>query len=41
MSQFTIKNMMQRCVREGDLFTGVLGKAVDLQQIMQNLAAWS
>jgi bifunctional non-homologous end joining protein LigD len=41
MSRFTMKNMMERLRTEGDLFTGVLGKSVDLQLIMQNLAAWS
>ncbi|MDQ3551660.1 MAG: DNA ligase D [Bacteroidota bacterium] len=39
MKQFTMKNMMQRIQAEGDLFTGVLGKPVDLQKIMHNLAA--
>ncbi len=37
ISNFTIKNMLERVRAEGDLFTGVLGKGIDLEKIIAQL----
>ncbi|MEO6538768.1 MAG: DNA polymerase domain-containing protein, partial [Ferruginibacter sp.] len=37
-SQFNIKNIFARLKKEGDLFKGVLGKAVDLNKCLEKLA---
>jgi len=37
INQFTIKNMLQRVKSEGDLFTGVLAKGIDLEKILAQL----
>ncbi|MGN6434997.1 MAG: DNA ligase D [Agriterribacter sp.] len=37
MSQFTIKNALERIKREGDLFKPVLGKGVNLKQLLAKL----
>lgn len=39
MSKFTIHNMLDRIKAEGDLFSGVLGKGVDLGKLLQQLSA--
>jgi len=36
-SKFTIKNMLKRIQQKGDLFTGVLGKGIDLEKCLQKL----
>jgi bifunctional non-homologous end joining protein LigD len=38
MNQFTLKNMLGRVKTEGDLFKGVLGKAIDLNNIIKGLS---
>lgn len=38
MSQFTIKNMVERVRSEGDLFTGVMGPGIDLSKVIQQLS---
>jgi len=38
MSQFTIKNMMQRVKTEGDLFEGVMGKGIELNVVLKQLS---
>jgi bifunctional non-homologous end joining protein LigD len=37
-TQFTIHNMLARVKAEGDLFSGVLGKGIDLNVVLQRLA---
>ena len=37
--QFTIHNMLQRIKKQGDLFSGILGKGVDLNKCLKNLGA--
>ena len=39
MSSFTMRNMLERIKSEGDLFTGVLGKGVDLSKLLKQLSA--
>jgi bifunctional non-homologous end joining protein LigD len=39
ISQFTMKNMLQRVKTEGDLFKGVLGKGIDLNKTLKNLSS--
>ncbi len=38
MEQFTIKTILERVKSEGDLFTGVLGKGIDLNKSLKNLS---
>ena len=38
ISNFTIKNMLERLKSEGDLFKGVLGKGIDLNKTLQGLS---
>ncbi|HEY9363009.1 MAG TPA: DNA ligase D, partial [Chitinophagaceae bacterium] len=38
-SQFTIKNILQRMEKKGDLFSNVLGKGIDLRKCLKNLGA--
>lgn len=38
MNQFTLKNMLSRVKSEGDLFNGVLGKAIDLNNVIKGLS---
>jgi bifunctional non-homologous end joining protein LigD len=38
MSQFTMKTMIERVRAEGDLFTGVLGKGIDLNKVLKGLS---
>ncbi|MFL5788521.1 MAG: DNA ligase D [Flavisolibacter sp.] len=38
ISNFTIKNMLERTKAEGDLFKGVLGKGIDLNNILKGLS---
>ncbi|MBA2563727.1 MAG: DNA polymerase LigD, partial [Chitinophagaceae bacterium] len=35
--EFTIKNIMKRVKRTGDIFTGILGKGIDLNKCLKNL----
>ena len=37
-SQFNIKNILARLKKEGDLFKGVLGKAVDINKCLEKLS---
>lgn len=37
LSQFTIHTLPERVKSEGDLFTGVLGKGIDLNRVLQSL----
>ncbi len=37
-SNFTMKNMMKRVQKEGDLFEGVMGKGVDISSILNHLS---
>lgn len=37
--QFNIKNMLPRLQKQGDLFTGILGKGIDLNKCMKKLGA--
>ena len=37
MSGFTIHNILDRVKIEGDLFTGVLGKGIDLNAVLKKL----
>jgi bifunctional non-homologous end joining protein LigD len=39
MSDFTMKNMMERVHSEGDLFAGALGKGIDLNKILKGLSS--
>lgn len=39
MSDFTMKNMLDRVKAEGDLFEGVLNKGIDLNKILKGLAS--
>lgn len=39
ISQFTMKTIKDRVKREGDLFTGVLSERIDLNAVLQQLAA--
>lgn len=39
IAQFNIKTILQRVKSEGDLFTGVVDKGIDLNQILQRLAS--
>jgi bifunctional non-homologous end joining protein LigD len=39
ISQFTIKNIYDRVSIEGDLFQGVMGKGIDLNKTLKNLAS--
>jgi len=38
MESFTMFNMLQRVAAEGDLFTGVLGKGIDLNKVLKGLS---
>jgi bifunctional non-homologous end joining protein LigD len=38
ISNFTIKNILERLKSEGDLFKGVLGKGIDLNKTLQGLS---
>jgi bifunctional non-homologous end joining protein LigD len=38
MHDFTIHNIYERVQAEGDLFTGVLGKGIDLKKVIGQLA---
>jgi bifunctional non-homologous end joining protein LigD len=38
MADFTIRNILDRVKSEGDLFTGVLGKGIDLKKVLQQLS---
>lgn len=38
-TQFTIRNILKRVKREGDLFTGVLGQGINLNEVLKTLAA--
>ncbi len=35
--EFTIKNIMKRVKKTGDIFTGILGKGIDLNKCLKNL----
>lgn len=37
--QFTICNMLERVQKKGDLFSGILGKGIDLRKCIKNLGA--
>jgi bifunctional non-homologous end joining protein LigD len=37
-SQFTMKNMMKRIQKHGDLFNGVLGKGIDIEKVLKKLS---
>jgi bifunctional non-homologous end joining protein LigD len=37
--QFTIHNMLERVQKKGDLFTGILGKGIDLNKCLKKLGA--
>ncbi|MDT0641497.1 DNA ligase D [Zunongwangia sp. F363] len=37
ISDFNIKNMPERIEKEGDLFTGVLGKGIDMGEVLERL----
>lgn len=37
-SKFTIKNMLQRVKKKGDLFKGVLGKGIDMEKCLNKLS---
>lgn len=39
MSDFTMKNILERVKAEGDLFDGVLNKGIDLNKILKGLAS--
>jgi bifunctional non-homologous end joining protein LigD len=39
ISDFTIKNSLERARSEGDLFDGVLGKGIDLNKILKGLSS--
>lgn len=39
MSDFTMKNILERVKAEGDLFDGVLGKGIDLNKILKGLSS--
>jgi bifunctional non-homologous end joining protein LigD len=39
MSDFTIHNILDRVKVEGDLFTGVLGKGIDLNSVLKKLTS--
>jgi bifunctional non-homologous end joining protein LigD len=38
ISGFTMKNIFERLKTEGDLFSGVIGKAIDLNKILKGLS---
>jgi len=38
-SQFTFKNIFERLEKKGDLFSGILGKGIDMQKCLKNLGA--
>jgi bifunctional non-homologous end joining protein LigD len=38
ISDFTIKNILERVKAEGDLFEGVMGKGIDLNKVLKGLA---
>jgi bifunctional non-homologous end joining protein LigD len=38
MESFTMKNMMERLKREGDLFKGVLGGGINLEKVLQQVS---
>jgi len=38
ISDFTVKNILDRVKSEGDLFTGVLGKGIDLNAVLKGLS---
>ena len=35
--EFTIKNIMNKVRKTGDIFTGILGKGIDLNKCLKNL----
>jgi len=37
MQQFTMKNILERVKSEGDLFEGVMGKGIELNEVLQKL----
>jgi bifunctional non-homologous end joining protein LigD len=39
MSDFTLKNIFERLRSEGDLFTGVMGKGIDLNKVLKGLSS--
>jgi bifunctional non-homologous end joining protein LigD len=39
ISDFTMKNILERVKSEGDLFDGVLGKGIDLNKILKGLSS--
>jgi len=39
ISDFTMKNIFERLKSEGDLFTGVMGKGIDLNKILKGLSS--
>ncbi len=39
ISDFTIKNILERVKAEGDLFEGVMGKGIDLNKILKGLSS--
>jgi hypothetical protein len=39
MKQFTIKNMNDRVISEGDLFDGVLRDGINLNDVLQTLSS--
>jgi len=39
ISQFTMKNILERVKVEGDLFDGVLSKGIDLNKILKGLSS--
>ncbi|RYZ18251.1 MAG: hypothetical protein EOO10_26020, partial [Chitinophagaceae bacterium] len=39
IQQFTIATMADRLQQEGDLFTGVLGTGIELNEVLKKLAA--
>ncbi|HEY6954482.1 MAG TPA: DNA ligase D, partial [Flavisolibacter sp.] len=39
ISDFTMKNILDRVTSEGDLFSGVLGKGIDLNKILKGLSS--
>jgi bifunctional non-homologous end joining protein LigD len=38
MQQFTMKNILERVKREGDLFEGVMGKGIELNEVLKQLS---
>ena len=39
ISDFTMKNIFERLKSEGDLFTGVMGKGIDLNKVLKGLSS--